>query len=47
VRTAIFTLGGFGALTAAAWTWLGTSAGLAATGASLLIIEVLAGGDRR
>lgn len=47
VRTAIFTFTGFGALTASAWTWLGTSAGLAAGGVSLLIIEALSGGERR
>lgn len=47
VRTAIFTLGGFGSLTAAAWTWIGLSAGLAAAGLSLLIIEALSGGEPR
>jgi hypothetical protein len=46
VRTAIFTLGGFGALTASAWTWVGMPAGLAVGGASLLIIEALSGGER-
>ncbi len=47
VRTTIFTVGGFGALTAASWTWLGLPGGLAAGGLSLLIIEVLSGGERR
>jgi hypothetical protein len=46
-RTAVFTLAGFGALTAAAWTWLGLSAGLAAAGLSLLVIELLSGGERQ
>lgn len=46
-RRPLLTLAGFGALTASAWTWLGLSAGLAAGGLSLLLIEVLSGGERQ
>ncbi|NGO68529.1 hypothetical protein [Streptomyces boncukensis] len=48
-RTALLTTGGFGTLTASAWIGLGTWAGLAAGGVSLLLLEYLTndGGDRR
>lgn len=48
-RTAVLSVAGFGCLTAAAWT-VGTGAGLAAAGVSLLVLEYLAndgGGGRR
>lgn len=41
-RTSVLTLGGFGSLTAAAWTGLGLWAGLAATGLSCFAVEYLA-----
>jgi hypothetical protein len=44
-RTTVLALGGFGGLTAAAWTGLGTPAGLAAGGLSCLIVEYLTGED--
>ncbi|RKN61870.1 hypothetical protein D7231_31860 [Streptomyces klenkii] len=40
-RTAVLTVAGFGFLTGAAWSWLGAAAGLAAAGASCLIVEAL------
>lgn len=46
LRTLLLSIGGFGMLTAAAWT-LHVAAGLAAAGVSLLILEALSGGERR
>ncbi|MDT0377239.1 hypothetical protein RM572_00415 [Streptomyces sp. DSM 42041] len=44
-RTTLLTLGGFSALTGAAWTAAGTPAGLAAGGLSCLIVEYLSRGE--
>lgn len=41
LRTELLTLSGFGSLTASAWTAFGTAAGLAALGASALLVEFL------
>lgn len=41
LRPALLTIGGLGALTAAAWDAAGTAAGLAAGGVSLLLLEWL------
>lgn len=46
-RSAVLTLTGFGALTASAWTGLGTWAGLAAGGLSCLVVEYLTGEEPR
>jgi hypothetical protein len=47
-RTAAMSIAGFGCLTAAAWITFGLGAGLAAVGASLLVLEYLADdGPRR
>lgn len=42
-RTSVLTVAGFAGLTAAAWTGLGTAAGLAAGGVSCLLLEFLSG----
>lgn len=41
LREQVFTVGGLGALTAAAWTAAGLAAGLAAAGVALLTMEYL------
>lgn len=46
-RTELLTLGGFGSLTASAWTAFGLAAGLAALGVSALVIEFLTGDEER
>lgn len=46
IRTATLSVTGFGLITAAAWT-LHTTAGLAAGGISLLVLEALSGGEHR
>ena len=44
-RRAALSVGGFGLLTAAAWT-ISLGLGLAAAGVSLLVLEMLLGGDQ-
>jgi hypothetical protein len=46
IRTAAFAVGGFGLLSAAAWT-VAVPLGLAAAGLSLLVLEYLSGEERR
>lgn len=41
-RTALLSVAGFGTLTASAWTAWGVAPGLAAAGASILVLEYLA-----